>query len=361
MVNEYSKFFSKKDVLENLKGKKEIPKKIKVPIARRNVKKSKSKTPSLPVKKIKKPFKKKVAKKRIHKKPVGISKPSTFPTKAVEQKKVAKQKIKLTPKKNIPSLRLKSNQDIAMDFAVKAYKTFDKIIKSIILFGSTVKQTSSSGSDIDIIILIDDVSINWDQKLIAWYRQELDKLLKANPYEKTLHINTVKLSTWWEDLMRGDPIILNILRQGESLIDLAGFFEPLKYLLIKGKIKATPEAIYSCLQRAPMHIQRSKTAEMNSVEGLYWAMVDSAHAALIAANISPPSPEHIASELKETFVNSGKLKMKYAVWYRDLLVLHKDIAHGRIHDLKGADIDEWQDRTEEFLEVMARLVNSLIS
>jgi len=280
--------------------------------------------------------------------------------KPVSQKKVVKKKIKLSPKKNIPSLQLKSSQDIAMDFAVKTYKNFDKIIKSIILFGSTVKQTSSSGSDIDIIILIDDVSIHWDQKLIAWYRQELDKLLKTNPYGKSIHINTVKLSTWWEDLMRGDPIILNILRQGESLIDLAGFFDPLKYLLIKGKIKATPEAIYSCLQRAPMHIQRSKTAELNSIEGLYWAMVDSAHAALIAADISPPSPEHIASELKETFVNSGKLKMKYVVWYRDLLVLHKDIAHGRIHDLKGADIDEWQDRTEEFLEVMARLVNSLV-
>lgn len=272
-----------------------------------------------------------------------------------------KPKVKLIPKKNIPSLQLKSNQDIAMDFAVKAYKTFDKIIKSIILFGSTVKQTSSSGSDIDIIILIDDVSIHWDQKLIAWYRQELDQLLKTNPYERNLHINTVKLSTWWEDLIRGDPVILNILRYGESLIDLAGFFEPLKFLLIKGKISSTPEAIYSCLKRAPIHIQRSKTAELNSVEGLYWAMVDSAHAALIAANISPPSPEHIASELKETFVNPGKLKMKYVVWYRDLLVLHKDISHGKIHDLKGADIDEWQDRTEEFLEVMARIVNRLVS
>jgi len=39
-----------------------------------------------------------------------------------------------------------------MDFAVKSYKVFDRIIKSIILFGSTVKQTSNSDSDIDIII-----------------------------------------------------------------------------------------------------------------------------------------------------------------------------------------------------------------
>jgi len=276
------------------------------------------------------------------------------------KKKVTKSKVKLIPRQKVPSLQLKSEHDIAMDFAVKAYKKFDKIIKSIILFGSTMKQNTSSGSDIDIIVLIDDVSLNWDQKLIAWYRQELDNLLKTNPYDRNLHINTVKLSTWWEDLMRGDPIILNVIRYGKSLIDVAGFFDPLQYLLLKGKIKSTPEAIYNCLQRAPMHIQRSKVAELNSVEGLYWAMVDSAQAALIATNVSPPSPEHIASALKETFVSPGKLKMKYVVWFRNLLVLHKDIIHGKIHDFKGKDIDEWQDRTEEFLGVMANLVKDLI-
>jgi len=282
-------------------------------------------------------------------------------TKKTNSKKKTTPKRNKISKKNILSLQLKNESDIAMDFAIKSFQKFDRIIKSIILFGSSVKQNASAGSDIDIVILIDDVSITWDQKLIAWYRQELNNLLKENPYKKNLHINTIKLSTWWEDLLRGDPIVLNIIRYGEPLIDLAGFFEPLKYLLIQGKIKSSPEAIYNCLKRAPMHIQRSKIAELNSIEGLYWAMVDSAHAALIAAKIFPPSPEHIAYELKETFVNTGKLKMKYVVWYRDLLILHKEITHGEIHDLKGADIDEWQDRTEEFLQVMAKLVKDLVN
>lgn len=130
----------------------------------------------------------------------------------------------------------------------------------------------------------------------------------------------------------------------------------MKYLLINGKIKSTPEAIYSCLQRAPVHIQRSKIAELSSIEGLYWSMVDSAHAALISADILPSSPEHISIDLKENFVDKGKLKIKYVVWYRDLLALHKQIVHGKIHDLKGVEIDAWQDRAEEFLEIMARLV-----
>ena len=281
-----------------------------------------------------------------------------MPKKNKEKKKPSPKKAEIP--KNVPSLQLKKESDIAMDFATKAYKKFDKLVKSIVLFGSTAKQTSVTGSDIDIIILLDDVSVNWDEELIAWYRQELEKIIKSNPYQQSLHINTIKLSTWWEDLMRGDPILLNIIRYGEAMIDFAGFFNPLKNLLLRGKIKSTPEAIYSALQRAPMHIMRSKVSELNSIEGLYWAMVDSAHAALIAASIPPASPEHVAIDLKTTFVDSKKLSMKYVLWYRDLLMLHKKIMHGEIKNLKGVEIDAWQDRAEEFLETMANLVKDLI-
>ena len=279
---------------------------------------------------------------------------------AKKKKSVKKKKSKAKKLEDAPTLKLRKETDIAMDFATKIFKKFNKMVKSVILFGSTARQEAVTGSDIDIIIILDDVTINWDQELIAWYRQELDKMLRRNPYQKSLHINTVKLSTWWEDLMRGDPVVINILRYGEAMIDLAGFFEPLKYLLVKGKIRSTPEAIYSALQRAPAHIARSKFAELNSIEGLYWAMVDSAHAALIAANVPPASPEHVPVDLKENFVDTGKLKLKYVVWYRDLLMLHKKIAHGQVKDLKGVEIDLWQDRAEEFLEVMAKLVRDLI-
>lgn len=278
------------------------------------------------------------------------------------KKKTKKLSNKISKKSSVKpaTLELKTEHDIAMDFAVKVSQQFNKIVKSIILFGSSAKKEQTLGSDIDIVIVIDDASIKWDQELIAWYREELEKIIKKNPYKKSLHINTVKLSTWWEDLMKGDPLIINILRYGESLIDLAGFFEPLKFLLINGKIRSTPEAIYSCLQRAPMHIANSKRAELGAIDGLYWSMVDSAHAALIAINLSPPSPEHIAGMLKENFVVGGKLKIKYVEWFRDLTILHKKISHQEITDLKGVEIDEWQKKAEEFLAVMAQLVRETL-
>jgi uncharacterized protein (UPF0332 family) len=215
------------------------------------------------------------------------------------------------------------------------------------------------GSDIDMIVIIDDASVQWDQELIAWYREELGKLVQANPYKKDLHINSIKLTTWWKDLMRGDPVVINILRFGEPLIDFGGFFSPLKILLQEGKIKSTPEAIYTALQRIPAHIAKSKAAEMNAVEGLYWAMVDAAHAALMSAKQTPPSPEHIPALLKEVFVDTGNLRMKFVVMYRDLYVLHRKINHGEITDLSGVEIDNWQTNTEVFVQEMTRLVSEL--
>ncbi len=274
----------------------------------------------------------------------------------VEKKKKKEKKIE----KKITTLNLKTEHDIALDFATKLYKKMGQPIKSIVLFGSAAKKTAVAGSDIDIVIVIDDVSINWDVELTSWYREELDRVIKANPYQQSLHINTVKLSTWWEDILKGDPTVINILRYGEAIVDLAGFFEPLKYLLLQGKIKGTPEAIYSCLQRAPSHIARSKMAELGAVEGVYWSMVDSAHAALISKNILPPSPEHIAIDLTTTFVDSGRLKAKYVNWFKDIIVLYKKIAHGEISDLKGVELDDLQQKAEDFLKEMIRIVNENI-
>src|SRR3989344_1791159 len=220
--------------------------------------------------------------------------------------------------KNYPTLNLKTEWDIAMDFAQKVYQKFDKLVKSIVLFGSAVKHTDVIGSDIDVIIIVDDASVMFDEKLILWYREELADIVRQNPYKQELHINTIKLTTWWQDLSRGDPVVINIIRYGEVLIDFGGFFNPLKILLQDGKIKATPESIYTCLNRVPFHITRSKQSEISSVEGCYWAMVDSAQALLMAINLLPPSPEHIALLLKENFVDKGLLKIKYVVDFRDL-------------------------------------------
>jgi predicted nucleotidyltransferase/uncharacterized protein (UPF0332 family) len=273
-----------------------------------------------------------------------------------------KGSVKAAPVKTVPvaSPAIKTERDIAIDFATKVHRKFSSIIKASVLFGSQAKDTATPESDIDIILVVDDATIRWDLELVSWYREELAKLIASCHYNHELHINTIKLTTWWQDLMYGDPVILNILRYGEALIDSGGFFNPLKALMLDGKVRSTPEAVYAALQRAPMHLARSRAAERGAIEGIYWTLVDSAQAALITAGKMPPSPEHLPDHLRETFVDTGMLKMDYVRFFNDMLALHKSISHGNNHDIKGTDIDKWQGLAEKFMSEMARIVDTLV-
>lgn len=281
------------------------------------------------------------------------------------KKKRKTTKKKTTSKKKLPELKSKkskqkTNHDIAMDFATKAYKKFQEVIKSIVLFGSAAKHEDKRGSDIDIMIIVDDCSIQWDQELIAWYREELGKLVDKQKYSQRLHINTVTLSTFWEDVREGEPAAINIIRYGQTLIDFGGYFDPLKALLAKGRIRPSPEAIFTTLRRAPLHISRAKFDIVNSVEHLYWAMVDASHAALMARHQIPPSPEHVPELLEQLFVKTKKLHPKYIKWYKEMYELAHDIVHGNVKNISGNDLDLIMARTLEFEKTMRDITSRLI-
>lgn len=298
--------------------------------------------------------KRKTASKKHHKK----SKSSNSKTKK-NNSKVEPSKIRIK-KTKLVVFNDETKRELAMKFASEVHKTFKEMVKATIMFGSQAKNESKPGSDIDVVILIDDASIEWDLELVAWYREELGKIISSQENYKLLHVNTVKITTWWYDLMHGDAVVLNILRYGEALIDFGGFFTPLKALLLQGKIHATPEAVHAALQRAPLHLIRSRQAEASAIEGVYWAMVDSAQAALITAGKLPPSPEHITKMLHETFVESGMLNKDYVAWYRDIFSLHKELTHGKIMDVQGSKIDEWQEKANKFLLKMTQIIDQLI-
>ena len=262
-------------------------------------------------------------------------------------------------KKLAKSLRLTNDRDIAQDFAQKLYKKIGKVVKSVVLFGSAAKGVATPKSDIDIVIIIDDATIQWDDELIAWYREELGKIISNNPYVRPLHINTVRLTTWWNEMIRGEPVIINIIRWGVPLIDFGGFFAPLKSLLAQGRIKSTPEMIYITLGRGPAHLVRCKANLLSALESVYWCFVDASHAALIAAKISPPSPEHVPAMMREHLVSKGFLKGKYVDWYRELYVEMHKVLHGERVDVDGAEIQEWRKRADEYLREMAIVVKKI--
>jgi uncharacterized protein (UPF0332 family) len=96
------------------------------------------------------------------------------------------------------------------------------------------------------------------------------------------------------------------------------------------------------------------------VDGIYWTMVDAAHATLISADAMPPSPEKIPEILTETFVNKKRLNKKYVSYYKEIFDVTKKIAHGKLETIYGNELDDWFKKAEDFLKEMARLVEELI-
>ena len=63
---------------------------------------------------------------------------------AKKREKITKKISKKIVKRDIPTLKIIKERDIALDFAVKAYQKFDKLIKSVVFFGSKAKKTSTA-------------------------------------------------------------------------------------------------------------------------------------------------------------------------------------------------------------------------
>lgn len=246
----------------------------------------------------------------------------------------------------------KETIDLAYDFSKKAYKEFGTFIKAIILFGSAVREDMPEG-DIDVLIIVDDLSIVLKGEVVETYRIIVQKII--NDISPRLHITTLKLTSFWEYVKAGDPVAVNILRDGFSLID-TGFFDPLQVLLRQGRIRPTPEAVWSYFIRAPATLQNSRWHIVQGTIDLYWAAIDAAHAALMKTGEVPPTPAHVADLLNDKFVKSKKLKFRYVVIMREIYNLAKKIMHREITEVKGEEYQKHYQQVKEFINEMKRIV-----
>ena len=248
----------------------------------------------------------------------------------------------------------KEDVDIAYDFAKKAYKEFGDFLKGIVLFGTTAKKTYKTSGDIDILIVVDDISMILTTDVVEAYRIITEKIISQ--ISKKIHVTTMRFTSFWEYMRAGDPIAINILREGVALVD-TGFFEPLQRLLYQGRIRPTYESIYTYFSRAPITLNNSKWHLLQATIDLYWGVIDSAHAVLMRLGEIPPTPAHVASMLEEKLVKQGHLEKKYAKIMNNFYKLMKMITHREIKEISGPEFDKYYGQAEDFINRMEKFID----
>ncbi len=247
----------------------------------------------------------------------------------------------------------KDDLTLAYDFSKKIYDEFGTFLKAIILFGSVARNKSTGKGDIDLLVIIDDITMDLSPEIVQTYRIIIEKSIAAT--STRLHVTSLKLTTFWEYIRAGDPIGINILRDGVALLD-TGFFDPLHALLIKGRIRPSPESIWTYFTRAPKTLHNSKWHILQATLDLYWSVIDSAHAAMMKLGEVPPSPDHIADMMEEKMVKTGKLERRYVHIMRTFYTLQKKIVYREIKEITGAQYDHFLREAQDFVKKMEKFI-----
>lgn len=246
----------------------------------------------------------------------------------------------------------KTDLDIAYKFSTNIYKELGTYVKAVVLFGSTARKTKTKG-DIDILIILDDVTVQLSPEFMEAYKIISQRVIAE--ISKKLHITTLKYSTFFELSKSGDPIAINILRDGVPLLD-SGFFEPFQLLLKQGRIRPTNEAIMIYQTKSERTVENAKRHVLSAVMDLYWAVIDTAHAALMSLGESPPSPFHVADMIEEKFVKKGHLEKKYGQIVRNFYKLSKQIDYREIKEMSGHEYDKHLKDAYVFIEKMNKFI-----
>ncbi len=243
---------------------------------------------------------------------------------------------------------------------------FEKYIVSYVLAGSLVQGLATSKSDIDVFIVIDDTDVKKLSRV-----ELLDKLRaiilsmgidagRMTGIMNKLNIQVYILTDFWDNIKEANPVIFTFLRDGVPFFD-RGIFMPWKQLLKLGKIKPSPEAIDMYMHSGDQLLDRvsSKLLELGS-EDFFWATLTPSQAAIMMMGIAPPTPKETPKLMRSIFVEKEKiLENEYVDILERIIKLRKDIEHGELKKVTGAQIDEFLSDSKKYLSRLKELFEQI--
>ena len=257
----------------------------------------------------------------------------------------------MAKRENDSNLRQGDDYLIASKFSEEIYPDFSSVIKSIVYFGSSARNNKKNG-DIDLLIVFNDSEVISDDDFKIYFNSKINEVAKR--VSGRIHLNIVTLTVFYQNLINSEPVVLNILRDGISIID-TGFFNPLKILLLKGDLKPTPEAIFNCATRVSYHMLRSRINMLSSAQELYLAMLDASQATLMSYGQVAPSPVKIPELLKGMKVSNDLVNI-----FSNMQKLFKDIEYRKVNEVSGKEYDSLLKKADIFNREMEKRLKKKI-
>jgi len=247
---------------------------------------------------------------------------------------------------------------LANRFKEEVLKRYKNIVKAIVIFGSFTRQDFHEKSDIDMLVIIDDVVARFTPEMKDEFDDRIYDIAKKISDSMTVQPAWL-LSEFWDMARIGHPLLFTIVRDGWALYD-TGFFVPVRKLLELGKIPTTLEAVEKFMETAPQKINRVETAKLYMVaEDLFYSMLNSSQAVLMYVGQNPPSPKHTPDVVKEHLVDAKLLEETYLADLQSVIEFRKAVEHKEVKDISGQQLDEFIQKAKSYVSRMEQLLMQL--
>jgi predicted nucleotidyltransferase len=283
-----------------------------------------------------------------------IAKPKA--QKVAAPKPAAKAKKPLSPKQK--EAVKKKIFEKAETFKKEILKRYKDLIKTVFVFGSYLRNDFTAESDLDVLILLDDTKMLITPEFKNKITQDAYQIAKNT--DPLLHVQPAwTVTEFWDMVRLSHPLLHTVLRDGWALYD-EGFFIPMKKLLERGKIPASLEAIELLMASAPQKIERARSVKLYQIsEDCYGAMLNSSQAVLMYLGKPVPDPKNTPQAVKDYLVDTKLLPLKYFKMLQDVIKLRKDIEHKHVKDIRGAEVDLWMKKAEDYSNKMRSIYQGL--
>lgn len=266
----------------------------------------------------------------------------------IDKLKEVQQRLRLRETEGTATLTEKDLK-LVYSFTAELVKQFGGFIQAVVLFGSVSR--GKEGHDIDLMVVVDDAQFRISPEIIGSYRLGVGKVLTDLNAADILHITTIGLVDFWDGIRHSDPVLFTVIRDCQPITD-TGFIKPMKKLLEMGRIRPSKEAIEVHLNRAKALMRGADTHILIAADDLYWACIDSAHAVLMAYDMTPEAPGDVTNVLKKKF----KVPIKDANTLDLLYNLMKKIIAKKITKVSPKELEKWMLKTDKFVKDMESLI-----
>ncbi|MCL5101206.1 MAG: hypothetical protein M1348_01175, partial [Candidatus Parvarchaeota archaeon] len=259
---------------------------------------------------------------------------------------------KLLPAKDANSVR---------SYFLRVLSLFRKYIKSVVVFGSSKTKTGiTSTSDIDVAFIVDDTDI---QKFTLEQLKErlFSKMAEiARDFSDKIHAQAYPLSEFWASIIKPNPVILTLLRDGVAVYD-TGYFVPIQMLYKTGNIIPTRESIDSNIENAEGLLMLAENVLSTKLTlDLYNSIVAAGQALLMEYGYLPPVPKEVAKDLMAVAVEKERVLTKEDVEKVDEIVKwFKKIDHGELKSVTGEEYAKKQKMTKEVVDKIFDILERL--